>query len=111
MNLPNAENARIDHEKIEEYLLNLTHRFGGPKAAFFLRFGFKPNEWTLLAAALRQHGQTHSVASMTDTGFGPRFAVEGPLECPDGRKPLIRTVWQLDHGDIAPRLITAYPLE
>ncbi len=30
---------------------------------------------------------------------------------PDGRRSRVRTVWQVDDGEIAPRLITAYPLE
>ena len=36
--------------------------------------------------------------------------VEGELPAPDGRRPRVRTVWQVDKGQIAPRLITAYPL-
>ena len=35
----------------------------------------------------------------------------GALSAPDGRSAQIRTVWQLDRGELAPRLITAYPLE
>ena len=48
---------------------------------------------------------------MRETGFGPRFEVEGELAAPDGRRPRIRTVWQVDAGEISPRLLTAYPLE
>lgn len=44
----------------------------------------------------------------TLTGFGPRFEIEGPLETPCGLKPRIYTVWQLDEGELASRLITAY---
>src|SRR5438067_988037 len=29
----------------------------------------------------------------------------------DGHFPRVRTVWQLDEGSIAPRLITAYPVQ
>ena len=61
--------------------------------------------------ALREHGQRHEVSRATETGFGPRYEVEGELSVPDGRKPNVRTVWQLDHGEVAPRLITAYPVE
>jgi hypothetical protein len=43
--------------------------------------------------------------------FGPRYEVDGELTAPDGRRPRIRSVWQVDEGEIAPRLITAYPLE
>jgi hypothetical protein len=38
-------------------------------------------------------------------------SVEAEIEAPDGRRPRVRTVWQLDKGQIAPRLITAYPLD
>lgn len=48
---------------------------------------------------------------MVETGFGPRYQVDGKLPTPDGRGPRIRTVWQRDKGQLAPRLITAYPLE
>lgn len=54
---------------------------------------------------------TCEVARTRETGHGPRFEVEGELRCPDGRRPRVRTVWQLDQGEVAPRLITAYPLE
>jgi hypothetical protein len=64
----------------------------------------------VLAAALREHGQAHEVARWRETGFGPRYEVEGELPAPDGRRARVRTVWQVDEGQIAPRLITAYPL-
>ena len=48
---------------------------------------------------------------MVQTGYGPRYAVEGILETPDRRNPYVRTVWQMDNGEVAPRLITAYPLD
>ena len=51
------------------------------------------------------------VIKAKDAGFGPRFEVEGSLATPDGRRPRVRTVWQVDEGREAPRLITAHPLE
>ena len=42
--------------------------------------------------------------------LGPRYQVEGRLKAPDGRSPRVRSVWQLDHGEVEPRLIKAYPL-
>jgi hypothetical protein len=111
MKLPNADKLIIEREKIVEYLLNPTHRFGGSKARLFDRFGFEPEHWQRLADALRIHGQTHEVKRVRETGFGPRFQVEGRLNAPDGRSPRVRSVWQQDHGAVAPRLITAYPLE
>jgi uncharacterized protein DUF6883 len=110
MKLPNAHLAVVEREKIIEYLLNPGHRYGASKARFFAQFGFRFESWTILAAALREHGQRHEVTKTKETGFGPRYGVEGELIAADGRRPRIRTVWQVDKGDIAPRLITAYPL-
>jgi hypothetical protein len=111
MKLPGADRLTIEREKIVDYLLNPAHRFGGSKARFFNRFGFTPEQWQQLSEALRIHGQTHEVKQVYETGFGPRFEVEGQLNTPDGRSPRVRSVWQQDHGAVAPRLITAYPME
>ncbi len=111
MRLPNAHLAVVDREKITDYLLNPAHRFGASKARFFAEFGFRAKDWERLAAALREHGQTQDVTWTHETGFGPRFTVEGDLATPSGRRPRLRSVWQLDRGEVAPRLITAYPLE
>ncbi len=111
MNLPNPDELVVEHEKIADYLLNPAHRYGASKARFFIGLGFRVEEWERLAEVLREHGRTHDVARTRETGFGPRYAVEGILKVPDGRSPRVRTVWQMDDGAIAPRLITAYPLE
>ena len=111
MKLPNAENAVVEREKIVDYLLNPAHRFGACKARFFTEFGFRVEAWKVLAEALHEHGRTHDVAQIRETGFGPRYAVEGALNTPSGRRPRVRSVWQMDEGMVAPRLISAYPLE
>jgi len=49
MKLPNAAQAIVEREKIVEYLLNSMHRYGASKAAFFTRFGFRADNWELLA--------------------------------------------------------------
>ncbi len=110
MTLPSAHLAVVEHDKIVEYLLNREHRYGGSKARFFAEFGFAIVAWETLAEALCAHGQSHDVARWRETGFGPRYEVEGELVTPDGRRPRVRSVWQVDKGEIAPRLITAYPL-
>jgi len=109
MQLPNPGGLVIEREKVFDYLLNPAHRYGESKARFFARFGFRPEEWERLADALREHGRTHRVVERRETGFGPRYTVEGELNTPSGRRPHVRTVWQLDEGAVAPRLISAYP--
>lgn len=111
MKLPNAESAIVEQEKVCGYLLNAQHRYGASKARFFEEFGFTLESWQLLAESLREHGRLYDVSKEKETGFGPRFEVDGELMAPDGRRPYLRTVWQIDHGETVPRLITAYPLE
>lgn len=111
MRLPNADLALVERAKIVDYLLNPAHRYGASKARFFAQFGFRVEAWEELSLALREHGRQNEVSRVKETGFGPRYEVEGELTAPDGRRPRICTVWQLDEGQTAPRLITAYPLE
>jgi Domain of unknown function (DUF6883) len=109
VNLPNPDQLILEDKKIVDYLLNPVHPYGAAKARFFRAFGFRVEDWETLAEALRQHGREHEVVRTTETGFGPRYEVEGEIRAPDGRQPRVRTVWQFDHGQIAPRLISAYP--
>ncbi len=103
--------AVVEREKILDYLLNPAHRYGASKARFFAEFGFRREEWERLVEALREHVRTQEVAQVRETGFGSRYAVDGNLNTPSGRRPRVRTVWQMDQGTVAPRLISAYPLE
>jgi hypothetical protein len=92
-------------------LLNPSYRFGASKARFFAEFGFTLDAWEVLALALQRDGWDNEVSKKKETGFGPRCEVEGELAAPDGRRPRVRTVWQVDVGEITPRLITAHPME
>ena len=110
MNLPNAENAYVPPAKILAYLLLIDNPRGRDKAEFFLKFGFVPDQWQQLAAALRVHGSRHKVVNVRDTLHGTTFAVDGILETPDGRNPDVRTVWIIQRNSTRPALVTAYPL-
>ena len=110
MKLPHADKAVVEREKITNYLLNPEHRYGASKARFFSEYGFRLEAWEQLAEALREHGRKHEVVRERQTGFGPRYVVEGELATPSGRQPFVRSVWQFDEGAVAPRLISAYPV-
>ncbi|HLX61922.1 MAG TPA: hypothetical protein VKX17_11630 [Planctomycetota bacterium] len=110
MKLPCAGQLVVEREKIADYLLNPSHRYGGSKARFFELFGFQSDDWEVLAERLREHGRTYDVVCVTETGYGPRYVVEGELNTPSARRPRVRTVWQMDQGAVAPRLISAYPV-
>lgn len=111
MRLPNSGSVRIEKQKIVEYLLSPTHRYGASKARFFAQFGFGLANWEALAAALRDHARKSHRVLRKDTPFGPRFEVDGVLETPSGERPKVRSVWQMDEGETSARLITAHPLE
>ena len=93
MKLPHADTAVVEREEIVDYLLSSTHRYGASKARFFSGFGFRVEQWERLAEALREHGRTREVVRQHETGFGPRYVVEGELTTPSGRRPHVRTVW------------------
>ena len=109
MMLPDRERAQVDRAKITDYLLSPSHPDGRSKAAFFMRFGFKVQDWEVLAEALRAVAARHPATAVVESAHGARYTVDGPLHAPDGRAPLVRTVWIVEPGS-APRLITAHPL-
>ena len=79
MKLPNADLAIVEEAKICDYLLSSSHPVGTAKAEFFGDFGFTAENWAVFAVALRQHGLENEVARSRETGFGPRYEVDGPL--------------------------------
>ncbi len=111
MKLPCPDALIVEREKLVGYLLNPEHRYGATRAKFFTALGFSVYAWSVLADALRNHGGMYAVVAFRETGYGPRYAVEGDLVTPSGAQVFIRSVWQFDRGSIAPRLITAYPVQ
>ncbi len=111
MKLPNVEHAIVSEEKITGYLLNPQHPDGAGKAKFFEAMGFSRDDWRVLAEALRRLAETTEVAGSVESAHGWKYIVEGPLATPSGRTPAVRSVWIVDQGTTAPRLITAYPTE
>jgi Domain of unknown function (DUF6883) len=64
----------------------------------------------LLSEMLTLHGAEHEIAKTQDSPFGTRYIIEGKLNTPSGKKPLIRSIWFLESGENIPRFVTAYPL-
>jgi hypothetical protein len=89
--------------------LNAAHRFGASKAKFFTEFGFSLDNWEVLAIVLKAHGAGNDVVKSRETGFGPRYEVEGPLNAPDGGDRLSVRFGSWKPIRMRPRLITAFP--
>jgi hypothetical protein len=109
MKVPNANQAVVEHKKVVDYLLNLIHPDGAPKARFFLSMGFAPDEWQILADNLREMILENDITERIESLHGLKFIVDGPIRTPVGQWPRVRTVWIIDEGASAPRLVTAYP--
>ena len=74
-----------------------------------MRFGFSPDEWEVMAAALKAHAACE-VSKAEESPFGRRFVIEGAIVSPDGRNPSIRSVWFIGHEQEIAQFVTAYPL-
>ncbi len=109
MRLPYAEQAVVHPNKLNDYLLSLTHPEGRAKARFFVSYGFTADDPAKLSSSLRQHALGNEASLSKDNKFGRLFLVEGPLVTPDGRNPSLRSVWIIEPESTTPRLITAYP--
>jgi hypothetical protein len=109
--LPNAENVVVESAKIVDYLLSDTHEDGRHKSAFFRSFGFQRARWAELRDALRKHASDHDVATTEPSPFGQRYVVDGIMQMPDGRTPLVRSVWFVRSGESVTCFVTAYPLK
>jgi hypothetical protein len=109
--LPNRSGVRIDPRKITHYLLDPHHRVGGPKSIFFFSHGFRLDNARQLEDALRQHAYDCEVMKIKDNGFGVIYTLEGALQTPDGRTPIVRSVWFMAsaQADLPPSFVTAFP--
>ena len=109
MLVPNAKHAVMPAAKLGDYLLSAAHPRGRGKARFFQSFGFMPSAPEILERALRKHSLDHDIARIHQSAHGVKYESEGPLPSPDGRAPVVRSVWIIDAGEIRPRFITAIP--
>ncbi len=109
MRLPHAERAYIDPKKISGYLLSATHPVGRNKARFFWSLGFNPDDLKRLSAALLSMGRQGAVTGEIVSAFGIQYIVDGVLNAPNGTSVALRTIWMLQTGTEAPRLVTAFP--
>ena len=111
MKLPNIEQAEVAEAKLVDYLLNPLHPIGRTKAAFFMAFGFSPASWKIMRNAFIEHALQYDVTEIAPMTDGIHYLIEGALQCPDNRIPVVRVVWRIDKGMVKPRFITAYPGE
>jgi hypothetical protein len=107
--VPNADRAIIAPEKLTGYLLNVSHKRGGPKARLLLRVGYQSDDSRLLESDLRSQHLSIDVTRTSQNAYGVVYEIDGPIKTPDGRTMRFCSVWQVDTGTDVPRFITMYP--
>lgn len=109
MKIPGGDRARIEPEKVRDYLLSLEHPVGRFKAAFLSKLGFSREEWPVLVARLRDIAISDDAVLGQASDFGQKYEVHGTLIGPSGRSAYFVTVWILLKNEDSPRFVTAYP--
>jgi hypothetical protein len=99
--VPNRDQAIIDLAKVSDYLLSGTHPVGRAKARFFNRFGFREDPPGELVQALLDHVRGGTASQAEPSAYGTRYRVDGPLTSPNGRNPLVSSVWIILDGETA----------
>ena len=99
----------IEDQKLCGYLLALEHPVGGSKARFFLDHGFRRDDPAGFRKALKRHLSMRTSERLLSGKHGKKWIVTGPLVSPDGRNPVILSVWIQDLEGKPYRLVTAYP--
>lgn len=108
MAFPDADRAIVPEEKLREYLLNLAHPVGGPKAAWFASVGYTLDNWRNLADDLLGVARNGDDLVAKRSPFGVKYEVTGQIGRPGHRPAAVVTVWIVE-GNGPPRLVTAYP--
>jgi Domain of unknown function (DUF6883) len=109
MTVPNADRAIIAAEKLTGYLLNVSHKRGGPKAKLLLSLGYRADDPERLEWSLRRQHLSLDVTRTSRNVYGVVYEIEGPIKTPSGRSIRFCSVWQVDTGTDVPRFITMYP--
>jgi hypothetical protein len=109
MTVPNADRAIIAAEKLTGYLLNVSHRRGGPKARLLLSVGYRSDNPQSLESDLRLQHLSLEVTRTQENVYGVVYEIEGPIKTPSGKTVRFCSIWQVDAGTDVPRFITMYP--
>jgi len=107
--IPNADQAVIEPEKLYGYLLAPSHPIGRFKAAFFLTLGYTSDNWRRLDADLRSQHLSQESTLEASAMYGQKYTIRARLEGPSGASADTVSVWVVRTGEEFPRFVTAYP--
>jgi Domain of unknown function (DUF6883) len=109
MTVRNADRAIIAMEKLTGYLLNVSHKRGGPKARLLQSVGYQLDNPQTLESDLRGQHLSLDVPRTHETAYGVVYEIEGHIKTPSGKSVRFCSIWQVDTGTDVPRFSTMYP--
>src|SRR5919198_5234766 len=109
MKVPKPDRAIIAADKLTGYLLNVSHKRGGPKARLLLSVGYRSDAPHVLESDLRAQHLSLDVTRTHENAYGVVYEIVGPIKAPNGTRVQFCSVWQVDTGTDVPRFITMYP--
>lgn len=75
MTVPDADHAIIPVAKRTEYLLNVSHKRGGPKARLLLSVGYRRDDPQRLESDRRTQHLSLDVARTTENAYGVVYEI------------------------------------
>ena len=109
MSFPQFDARYVPQAKVTEYFLSTATQKAAGRYKFFVARGFERQAWRVLHDALLAHPIGASVALARQDAYGDTWCATGPLRCPDGTAPVIRSFWIIRHDDPRPQLTSAIP--
>ena len=82
MTVPNADRAIVAADKLTGYLLNVSHKRGGPKARLLLSVGYRSDNPQSLESDLRVQHLSLDVTRTHKNEYGVVYEIEGPIKRP-----------------------------
>ena len=111
MNIPNADHAIIDIEKLWYYCLDLDHPRGKHKARFFeAMLGLTTNDAEELRQTLLNVVRTHHAVMIDQDKYGKRYVIDFTMKR-STRTARVRSSWIIRNGEDFPRLTSCYILK
>jgi hypothetical protein len=108
--LPNSARAILDIRKIEDYCLNPQHPRGRHKARLFRELlGVVRADAPWLRDALLDAVRNGEAIELAADGFGRRWRADMPVSR-HGKSVVVRSVWMIRTGEVAPRFVTCWVL-
>lgn len=108
MTLPNAGQAVVPLQKLQDYCLSPDHPVGKSKArVFYSALGISATDAEHLRSLILQQVPLHSCLVGEEDEFGKRHLVDLPLEI-NNRRAVVRTAWIIRKGEDRPYLTNCY---